>query len=56
MRKETMAALYGQLTEFDPGIEGWVTHAERLEQYFTANDITTNEKKRAILLRACGTV
>ena len=31
-----------------------MTYVERLEQYFAANDITINEKKRAILLSACG--
>ena len=49
-----MAALYGRLTEFDPGVEEWVTYLERLEQYFAANEITGNEKKRAILLSMCG--
>ena len=50
-RDERMAALYGCLTEFDPGVEEWVT-----TQYFAANEITDNAKKRAILLSACGAV
>ena len=51
-RLERMAALYGRLTEFDPGVEEWVTYVERLEQYFVfaANEIADNAKKRAILL------
>ena len=53
-RSERMAAHYGRLTEFDRGVEEWVTYIERLEQYFAANEITDNGKKRAILLSACG--
>ena len=53
-RGERMAAHYGRLTEFDRGVEEWVTYIERLEQYFAANEIADNGKKRAILLSACG--
>eukprot|EP00731_Ephydatia_muelleri_P001907 Em0001g1907a len=49
-----MAAHYGRLTDFDRGVEEWVTYIERLEQYFAANEIADNGKKRAILLSACG--
>ncbi len=47
-------AYHGSVTEFQPGNEDWGSYAERMNYYFTANDITTNEKKRAILLNTCG--
>ena len=47
-RGERMAAHYGRLIEFDRGVEEWVTYIERLEQYFAANEIEDNGKKRAI--------
>ena len=39
--------------EFDEVKEDWLSHAERMEQYFIANDIK-EEKRRAILLSVCG--
>ena len=49
-------ATHGTLSEFVESQENWTTYVERLEQYFTANDIADDkkEKKRAILLSACG--
>ena len=49
-------ATYGSIGEFDSAREDWVSYTERLEQYFTANDIKAEEedKRRAILLSVCG--
>ena len=49
-----MAAHHGSLREYTPGQETWDEYIERLELYFVANDIADPEKKRAILLNACG--
>ena len=38
------------LGEFESGKEDWKLYTERLEQYFTANDITEVAKKRADLI------
>jgi hypothetical protein len=35
-------------------LEDWTSYTERLQQYFIANDVDGNEKKRAILLSVCG--
>ena len=34
---------------FEPSKESWVSYIERLEQFFIATAVATNEKKRAIL-------
>ena len=47
-------ATYGNVGEFHNGAEEWTAYTERLEHYFTANDIDSAEKKRAILLSICG--
>ena len=47
-------ATHGNLGEFQPGKESWTSYTERLEQYFLANDVGSEEKKRAILLSVCG--
>ena len=47
-------ATHGSVGEFAPGKETWLSYAERLEQYFLANDVQAQEKKRAILLSVCG--
>ena len=39
---------------FEEGREEWASYTEHLEQYFTANDTKTAEKKRTILLSVCG--
>ena len=44
-------AVHGALATFNPQEEDW---SERLAFYFTANGITTDTKKRAILLSCCG--
>ena len=45
---------YGNVGEFDQATETWSAYMERMEQYFIANDVTGNNKKRAILLSTCG--
>ena len=47
-------ATHGTLGEFNPTREDWTSYAERLELYFTANDIVTEKKQLAILLSICG--
>ncbi|CAC5401678.1 unnamed protein product [Mytilus coruscus] len=45
---------YGRIDEFDDNSEDWIQYTERLNHYFIANNIESMEKKRAILLSACG--
>ena len=40
--------------EFDPAKEDWISYTERLQQYFTANDVDNRNKQHVILLSACG--
>ena len=49
-------ATHGTIGEFNPECDDWVSYTERLEQYFTANDIASGQhaKRRAILLSVCG--
>lgn len=47
-------AMHGRLSEFDSAREEWKSYVERLELYFTANDVQDETKQRAILLTACG--
>ena len=49
-----MAALHGTIGEFDSTREDWCSYIERLQQYFSANDVTDVTKQRAILLSVCG--
>ena len=46
--------LHGFVAAFDPNQEDWSEYTERLEHYFTANEIDSEEKRRAILLNAVG--
>ena len=50
--------IHGSIGSFNSSQEDWLSHTERLQQYFTANDIKDDEasaaKKRAILLSVCG--
>ena len=45
---------YGKLSEYDSSKEDWQSYIERLELYFTANDIDDEEKRKAILLTSHG--
>ena len=40
--------------EFNEDKEEWLSYTERLQEYFTANEVEGEEKKRAVLLSACG--
>ena len=55
---EMATPLHGSIGSFDSSQEDWLSYTERLQQYFTANDIKNDEgsaaKKRAILLSVCG--
>ena len=44
----------GVVSPFDGNQEEWAEYAERLEHYFTANDIVDIAKRRAILLNGVG--
>ena len=50
----TTMAVHGSLAPFNPEEEDWVEYTDRLSYYFTANGITDNAKKRAILISCCG--
>ena len=47
-------AVHGALAAFNPQEEDWSEYSESLTFYFTAIGITTDAKKRAILLSCCG--
>ena len=49
-----MAATHGHPGEFDSNQEDWESYIERLQQYFTANDVRSADKQRAILLSCSG--
>ena len=46
-------ATHGRLSDFDGANEDWESYVERLEMYFTANDVEDPVKQRAIFLSAC---
>ena len=46
-------AVHGSIGEYSDSIEDWTAYTERLENYFTANDVEDGSKKRAILLSVC---
>ncbi|XP_064475711.1 uncharacterized protein K02A2.6-like [Ornithodoros turicata] len=53
--KQATALTFGAFEEFIPGPgSAWPSYLERLEFYFTANDITSSDKKRAVLCTVCG--
>ena len=47
-------SLLGIIGEFDVNVEEFTSYAERMEQYFIANDIVDAVKKRAIFLSVMG--
>ena len=47
-------ARHGSIREFDTDKEDWTSYTERLQQYFTANEVTDAAKQRAVLLSICG--
>ena len=46
-------ALNGKIEEYNEN-DSWIEYTERLENYFAANEIPDNNKKRALLLSVCG--
>ena len=50
----SVMATHGSLSEFDSTKDDWTSYIERMDFYFIANDVTSDAKKRAILLSACG--
>ena len=49
-----MAMVHGSVGPFDSSSEDWSSYAERLQQYFIANDVADEDKKRAIHLSNSG--
>ena len=47
-------ATHGSIGEFHGNAEEWTSYIEQLKCYFIANDVTSADKKRAILLARCG--
>ena len=47
-------ATHGEFSAFNPVKEHWGAYIERARYYFIANDVKTDEKKRAILFSGCG--
>ena len=46
-------ALIGKVEEFQEN-DNWIEYTERLDQYFSANEINYSGKNRAVLLSSCG--
>ena len=44
-----MASSHGHIGEFNSQLEDWRSYTERMQNYFTANDIKSELKQRAIL-------
>ena len=53
-RMSTPRQLVGQVEAYQWGIEDWTQYVERLDQYFEANEITDEGKKRATFLTVVG--
>ena len=54
VRFGVMAAVFGSISEFAFGSDDVTEWVERLEQWFVANTITENTRKRALLLSNIG--
>ena len=48
------APLLGSISEFDSEKEEWQQYAKRLDHFFTANEITDANKKKAVFLSVLG--
>ena len=46
-------ALIGKIEEYNEN-DSWMEYNKRLEHCFVANEIADNNKKRAVVLSACG--
>ena len=49
-----MATLIESVGEFDASREEWTQYAERLAHFFTANEITDQDRMKALLLTMIG--
>ena len=47
-------ATHSTVSHYDAKREEWSSYIERMKHYFIANDVDTAEKKKPILLSACG--
>lgn len=47
-------ASFGCISEFNPSLECWSEYAERLDQFFIANAIEDDNRKRAVFLTVVG--
>ena len=47
-------ATYGRIGEYNARSEKWENYLDRLEEYFIANDIQNDQRKRAILNSTVG--
>ena len=45
---------YGTIKEFNDTDDNWVEYVERLEHFFLANEIASEDKMKSILLSSCG--
>ena len=49
-----MAAIVGVVSEFREKEDTWSNYIARLNQFFVANDITSEDKKKTIILSSVG--
>ena len=54
MATKVMMATHSSISEFQGNAEGWTSYIERLDCYFTANDVATDKKRQALLLACSG--
>ena len=47
-------ATHGRVGEFNSQREDWMSYTKRLQEYFTANEIKSADKMKAILLSIVG--
>lgn len=53
----TLIGTIGSISEFIPGsADLWEVYREQLNFYFEANDITAENKKKAVFYSACGKI
>ena len=50
----TRMAMFGRLAEFDEAKDNWRQYAEQMQQFFVANEIEDDARKRAIFLSSVG--
>ena len=47
-------AVHRSIGHFDSNEEDWTSYTEHMEQYFIANDIAEDAKKKGIFISSCG--